>query len=165
MSAPRSRSASTSEMNEFCSVRPATALELKETPRGGRDRAGGLAPVDGPKDRDMRRGTPDSTGGASRTRHRGTATRSIRPPERDRFLESIGSLRDLVLHYARTSTWMLTLASAFACTSFQLPLRTDNLLTRGLLFFAAVGFGALVGKRLDRAKRRRGIRRAKRRQT
>jgi hypothetical protein len=36
-----------------------------------------------------------------------------------------------------------------------LPLPTDNLVTRGLLFLAAVGVGAIGGKRLDRRKRRR----------
>lgn len=94
-----------------------------------------MLPVRGSDHRDVRR-NGDSTGGAARTHRRGIATRSARPPERDRFLETAGTLRDLVLH-ARTASWRLTLASACACASFQLPLRIDNALTRGLLFLAS----------------------------
>jgi hypothetical protein len=92
--------------------------------------------------------------GTARTDHRRMSTRSTRPPERDPLLATVGSLRDLVQHYARTSTWRLTLASASACASFQVPLRTDNLLTRGLFFLAAVGVGALAGRWLDRKRNR-----------
>lgn len=127
---------STWDNNDAGSLERSAAPKFKETTRGNRGYA-----------RD------NSTGGTARTHHRGMVTRSTRPPERDRFLETVSSLRDLVLHYGRTATWMFTLASAFACASFQLPLPTDNLLTRGLLFLAAVGVGALMGKRLDRAKR------------
>jgi hypothetical protein len=69
----------------------------------------------------------------------------------------VGSLRDLVEHYARTSTWKFTLASASACASFQLPLPTDNLITRGLFFLAAIGVGALAGRWLDRRRKRSTI--------
>jgi hypothetical protein len=60
---------------------------------------------------------------------------------------------DLVKHLGRDATWRFTLACAFAWASQQLPMPTDNAVTHALLLLAAVGLGALVGKRLDRRKR------------
>lgn len=110
------------------------------------DRARDLTLPRGPDHRAVRRVRKSPRGMAG--------TRSTRPPGRDPLLATVSSLRDLVQHYARTSTWRLTLASGSACASFQLPLRTDNLLTRGLFFLAAVGVGALAGRWLDRRRNR-----------
>lgn len=52
-------------------------------------------------------GNRTSTAGA-RGHPRDTARRhTTRLPERDPFLAAVGSLRNLVLHYARTATWTL----------------------------------------------------------
>jgi hypothetical protein len=83
------------------------------------------------------------------------ATRSIRPPERDRFLDSVGALRDWLKYIVRDATWRVALASAFGCVSTQIPLPNDTAFAQRLLFVSAVTLGALVGKRLDRRKRRK----------
>jgi hypothetical protein len=82
------------------------------------------------------------------------ASRSTRPPDRDLLLANVGALRDLVKQLGRDATWRFTLACAFAWASQQLPMPTDNAVTRARLLLAAVELGALIGKRLDRRKRR-----------
>jgi len=97
----------------------------------------------------------NSTAGATRSHHRGMTTRSARSHERDHFLSTVASVRDLVLHYARTSTWMFTLACGFACGSLQVPLPNDNTTARALFLLASMSAGALLGKWIDRWTRRR----------
>ncbi len=105
--------------------------------------------------RSVRRRPGKSTGHADPAQPRGMAPRSTRPAGRDLFLETVGSLRDLVQQSARTATWRATLACLFAWASQQLPMPNENAVTRALLLLTAVGLGALVGKRLDRRKHRR----------
>jgi hypothetical protein len=146
------RSVNRATVSEARSVGRATVVELKETARSDGDRARDLAPPVGEPDHRGVRRVRDSPRGTPRTHHRRMFPRSTRPPERDPLLATVGSLRDLVQHSARTSTWRFTLASASGCASFQLPLPTDNLLTRGLLLLAALGVGALAGRWLDRKR-------------
>jgi hypothetical protein len=92
---------------------------------------------------------------------RSMATRSTRPPERDRplehdrFLESFGALWDWIKYVGRDATWRVALASIFGCVSTQIPLPNDTAFARALLFVGAVTFGALMGKRLERKRRRK----------
>lgn len=92
---------------------------------------------------------------------RSTATRSTRPPEldrppeRDRFLESFGALWDWIKYVGRDATWRVALASIFGCVSTQIPLPNDTAFARALLFVGAVTFGALMGKQLERKRRRK----------
>jgi len=121
----------------------------------GRDRARARAPtVSGPDHPRALPGIRKSTGGADRTRHRGMATRSMRPPERDRFLESVGALRDLLKYIGRDVSWRLAISGVFGSIGTQIPLPNDTLFARALLFLTAVTLGALVGRRLDRRKHR-----------
>jgi hypothetical protein len=77
------------------------------------------------------------------------------PPERDRFLASVGALRDWLTYIGRDATWRVALASVFGCGSTQVPLPNDTALARALLFISAVTVGSLVGRRLDRRERRK----------
>lgn len=133
------------------SVERREPLELKTT-RDERDRARDLAPaVSGLDHRGVRLGIRNSTRDGSRAHHRG----SPRSPQRDRFLEFAGALRDLLKHIGRDATWRIALAGVLACVSTQIPLPNDTLLARSLLFVSAVTIGALVGRRLERRKRRK----------
>ncbi|HWO20724.1 MAG TPA: hypothetical protein VNO30_18280 [Kofleriaceae bacterium] len=146
-------SASTCDLSGTRSAAP----DLNETTRGDdRDRARDLAPLESGLDhRGSRRGIRNSTRGAARTHHRGMATRPTLPPERDRFLASVGALRDWINDVGREATWRIALASLFWCVSTQVPLPNDTALARALLFVSAVTIGALAGRRLDRRKRRK----------
>jgi hypothetical protein len=77
------------------------------------------------------------------------------PLDRDRFLASVGALRDWITYTGQNATWRLALASVFGCVSTQVPLANETTLARALLFISAVTIGALVGKRLDRKERRK----------
>lgn len=145
--------------SDACSVERSVALELKETASVERDRAGDLAPpVSGLDHRNMRRGIRKSIGGARAYRRGMSSTRSperVRLREQDRFLESVGVLRDWLKYIGRDATWQVALASAVACVSTQIPLPNDTAFARALLFVSAVTIGALTGRRLDRRKRRK----------
>jgi hypothetical protein len=137
------------------SVERPEPLELKTT-RDDRDRARNLAPPGSGLDHHgVRPGIRNSTGDGSCTHHRRIAIPSPRSPERDRFLEFAGSLRDLLKHIGRDATWRIALAGVLAFVSTQVPLLIDTMLARGLLFVSAVTIGALVGRRLDRRQRRK----------
>lgn len=146
--------ASTLDPGPSSSVDRPAAAELGETTtRGKWDRARGLARQEsGLDDRGMRRANRTSTRGAARGHPRGMARFATRPPERDHLLAAVSSLRNLVLHYARTATWMFTLACAAACASLQLPLPNDNTIARALFLLAALSAGALLGKWVDRSR-------------
>jgi hypothetical protein len=112
----------TSDTSDARSLERRVALKLQETTRG--DHAGDLAPpVSGPDHRGVRRGILNSTGGAAR---------STPTPERDRFLESVGALRDWLKHIGRDATWRIALASGFGCVSTQVLLPNDTVLARSL---------------------------------
>lgn len=130
-------------------VAPASTRET----RPARSVARPAAPVrSGLDDRGVRRSTRGAAGS-----HRGgmVTRRSTPPPERDRFLETAGALRDWLAYIGRDATWRIALASVFGCASTQVPLPNDTALARGLLFVGAVTIGALAGRRLDRRKRRK----------
>lgn len=133
--------------------RPAAA-ELDEKPtRGEWDGARDLARHETGLDHHDVPGNRTSTDGTARGR--GMARHATRPPERDPFLAAVGSLRNLVLHYARSATWMFTLACAAACASLQVSLPNDNMIARALFLLAALSAGALLGKWADRRTRRK----------
>jgi hypothetical protein len=156
ISPTNSPTSSASAVNDTRSVERAAVLELKTTRDDDGERARDLAPAaSGPDHRGLRRRLRNSTDEATRSHHRGMAPRSSRSPQRDHFLSTVGSVRDLVLHYARTSTWMFTLACGFACVSLQIPLPNDNATSRALFLLAAMSAGALLGKWIDRWTRRR----------
>src|SRR5689334_16194785 len=79
----------------------------------------------------VRQGPRHSTRRTGRLHPRGMATRSTPLPERDRFLTSVGALRDWLAYVGRDATWRIALASMFGCASTQVPLPNDTPLARG----------------------------------
>jgi hypothetical protein len=133
--------------------RPA-APELGENPtRDEWDGAHDLARQEIALDNHDVRGNGSSTNGARGPRD--TARHATRLPERDHFLAAVGSLRNFMLHCARTATWTFTLSCAAACASLQLPLPNDNTIARALFLLAALSAGALLGKWIDRRMRQK----------
>lgn len=142
------RAASKLQPDPSRSVDRLVAPELGEKPtRGESDLARQDSGLDVPDNR-------TSTGSVASPHHGGIASRSVPPPERDRFLASVGALRDWIKDIGRDATWRIAIASMFWCVSTQLPLPNDSALARALSYVSAVTIGALVGRRLDRRKRR-----------
>jgi hypothetical protein len=156
-------------MSAPSSRRPPASTRLASSRRSTRGGAAGMVPAviaaapvlagvpaGSPASRASSRATRPASSGARPGGGMRMATRSTTPPEpeRDRFLASVGALRDWLAYLGRDATWRIALASVFGCASTQVPLPNDTALARGLLFVGAVTIGALVGKRLDRRKRR-----------
>lgn len=147
--------ASTRDPDPSRSVDRPAAPELSEKPtRDEWDGAHDLARQEIALDHDDVRGNRSSTDGA-RDYPRDPARQATRLPERDPFLAAVGSLRNFVLHCARTATWTFTLSCAAACASLQLPLPNDNTIARALFLLSALSAGALLGKWIDRRTRRK----------